>query len=188
MVTMALCDYAPLNNVTVSPEGTVIDFLGKRSAGSAGKDIDLTFTGVSVVDPAVFEFIPRNRPSSIIDAYLDLLDHRPDSICGYVVQGHYWIDVGTPGSYLQVHRDVLLNERTVAGLGEFQGKRVHKGEGTTVESGAQLNGFVSLGSRCRVEAGVLLENCAVWDDTVVAEGTRFKNGVIDGKWNYSVSS
>ena len=188
MVTMALCDYSSINNVTVSTEGTIVDFLGKRDAGRAGKDNDLTFTGVSIVDPAVFDFIPRNRPSNIIDVYLDLLDRKPGSICGYVVQGNYWIDIGTPVSYLQVHQDVLLNEKTVAGLGEFQGKRVYRGAGTRVEAGAQLTGFMSLGNHCRVKKGVSLENCVVWDDTVVERGIRLKNGVIDGKWNYSISS
>jgi NDP-sugar pyrophosphorylase family protein len=188
MVTMALRNYTALNNVTVSPEGIIVDFLGKRAAGRVGKDNNLTFTGLSVVDPAVFAFIPRNRPSSIIDTYLDLLDRKPGSICGYVAQGSYWIDVGTPASYLQVHRDALLNEKTMAGLGEFQGKEVYRGTGTEIEAGAQLTGFVSLGNRCRVKKGAHLENCVVWNDTVVEKETRLSNGVIDGKWTYNISS
>ena len=40
----------------------------------------------------------------------------------------------------------------------------------------------------QVKKGVSLENCVVWDDTVVERGIRLKNGVIDGKWNYSIFS
>jgi NDP-sugar pyrophosphorylase family protein len=87
---------------------------------------------VSIVDPAVFDFIPRDRSSNIIDVYLDLLDRKPGALRGYTVQGNYWIDIGTPVSYLQFYQDVLLNEKTVAGLGEFQGKGIYKGNGTEV--------------------------------------------------------
>jgi len=188
MATMALCDYPALNSVTVAPGGTIVDFLGKRAANRAGIDRNLTFTGVSIVDPAVFDFIPRNGPSSIIDVYLEVLDCKPGSIRGYLVEDNYWIDIGTPASYLQIHQDVLLNEKTVAGLSAFQGKKVFWGHETRVDSGAQLSGFVSLGSHCRVKEGAFLENCVVWDHTVVEREIHLRNGVIDGQWKYRISS
>ena len=187
MVTMALCNYPSLNNVTVSPEGIIIDFLGRRS-NKGGENRNLTFTGVSIVDPAVFDFIPRNEPSSIIDVYLEMLDRKPGCLCGYVVPGNYWIDIGTPASYLQIHQDILLNEKTVVGTDNRQEKGVYRGMGTTVEVGAQLAGFVSLGNHCRIKRGACLENCVVWDDTVLGTGMRVSNSVIDGKWNYRICS
>jgi len=188
IATLALCDCPSLNSVTVSPQGTIVDFLGRRGSGRAGIDSTLTFTGVSVVDPAVFNFIPRDGPSSIIDAYIDVIDRKPGSIRGYVVGENYWIDIGTPASYLQVHKDVLLNKRPVAGLGGLQGKRVSRGRGTIVEIGAQLTGFVSLGSHCRVKKGAFIENCVVWDNTIVEREIQLSNGVIDGEWEYRISS
>ncbi|RLA93800.1 MAG: hypothetical protein DRG25_03835 [Deltaproteobacteria bacterium] len=186
LVTMALYDYPPINNVTLSSEGKVVDFLGKRGVSRAEKDKNLTFTGISIVDPSVFDFIPRAEFSSIIDVYLNLLDQWPGCIQGYTVQGKYWIDIGTPTSYLQVHKDILLNGKTVLPLKRFQGMRVYKGVGTIIEPGGKLEGFVSVGKNCIIRKRAFLKNCVVWDNTEVKEGVYLENGVMDGEWKHSI--
>ena len=187
LVTLTLCDYPPKNNVSCSPEGIVVDFLGNLKKFKPDADRNLTFTGVSIVDQEVLGLIPQGKPSNIIDIYLELIKHKPGSIRGYVVSGNDWIDIGTPEAYLGVHKHILLERRLPFFLEQMPKGSVYQGERTRIEPGAMLEGFVSLGKHCLVERGVFLKNCVVWDNTKVKAGTSFNNGVIDGDWKYSLS-
>ena len=55
---MVFVDYAPVNSVTVSAEGSVVDFHAPRAVSQRPGTYDLTFTGISVVDPAILDLIP----------------------------------------------------------------------------------------------------------------------------------
>jgi NDP-sugar pyrophosphorylase family protein len=61
------------------------------------------FAGIHVMDPFVLRDVPVNRETSIIDAYVTLLQ-RSGEIYGYSVTG-YWSDVGTPERYVEALRD-----------------------------------------------------------------------------------
>jgi len=187
LVTLALCDYAPKNNVSLSPDNTVVDFLGKRKKFNPSRDRNLTFTGVSIVDEEILNLIPVRGTSHIIDIYLELIKRRPGSIRGYVVSGDEWRDIGTLDAYLDAHKTILLDRRMGVFGENVSAGNVYHGQGTRIEPGAVLEGFVSLGEKCRVEKGAFLKNCVVWDNTKVKTGTRCENGVIDGDWQYSLS-
>ena len=187
LVTLALCDYAPKNNVSLSPDNTIVDFLGKHEKFNPHRDRNLTFTGVSIVDEEILNLIPVSGPSHIIDIYLELIKRQPGSIRGYVVAGDDWIDIGTPEAYLETHKNILLDRRMGLFGENVLAGNVYQGQGTRIAPGALLEGFVSLGEKCLVEKGAFLKNCVVWDNTKVKAGKRCENGVIDGDWQYSLS-
>ncbi|HPD61082.1 MAG TPA: hypothetical protein PKV48_04910, partial [Thermodesulfobacteriota bacterium] len=118
--------------------------------------------------------------------YLELIKRNPGSIRGHVVPGDDWIDIGTPEAYLEVHKNILLDRRRPLFLEQIPEGGIYHGEGTRIEPGAVLAGFVSLGKYCLVERGAFLKNCVVWDNTKVKTKTAFENGVIDGDWRYSL--
>jgi NDP-sugar pyrophosphorylase family protein len=186
LVTLALYHYPPKNNVTLSPDGSIVDFLGKRATYQPGRDRILTFTGISVVDTSVLAMLPPKGASNIIDLYLDLITRKPGSILGYVAQGKHWIDIGTPSSYLEVHGNILLHGQ-LSSLGHASpGTGIYKGSGSVIEPGALLEGFVSLGRDCLVERGAVLRNSVIWDHTTVRMGERLEYGVQDGEWKYTI--
>ena len=187
LVTLALCDYAPKNNVSLSPDNTIVDFLGKRKTFNPHRDRDLTYTGVGIVDEEILNLIPVSGPSHIIDIYRDLIKRQPGSIRGYVVSGDEWRDIGTLDAYLDAHKTILLDHRMGLFGENAPAGNVYHGQGTRIEPGAVLEGFVSLGEKCLVEKGAFLKNCVVWDNTKVTAGTRCENGVIDGDWQYSLA-
>ena len=187
LVTLALCDYAPKNNVSLSPDNTIVDFLGKRKTFNLGRDRDLTYTGVGIVDEEILNLIPVSGPSHIIDIYLELINRQPGSIRGYVVSGDEWRDIGSVEAYLDAHKTIFLDHRMGLFGENAPAGNVYHGQGTRIEPGAVLDGFVSLGEKCLVEKGAFLKNCVVWDNTVVKAGTRCENGVIDGDWQYSLA-
>ena len=100
------------------------------------------------------------------------------SVYGVALDG-YWLDVGTPGSYLQAHRDVL--ERTFATeVGEALGgdytfvhpdadvdpgarlvPPVYVGAGAVLESGVRAGSLAVIGAGARLAAGAAVENAVV---------------------------
>ncbi|MCX8011721.1 MAG: NDP-sugar synthase [Desulfobacterota bacterium] len=186
LATLALCNFPPKNNVTCSPEGLITDFLGKLKKFDPQRNLNFTFTGISVVSFEVLKFIPQNIPSNIIETYLQLLEYYPGSIRGYLVSETEWMDIGTPQAYLEVHKKILFDRQPLS-IEKIPLGGIYRGEGTTIQPEAKLYGFVSLGNYCVVEKEVFLKNCVVWDNTRVKTGTCLENGVIDGNWLFSLS-
>jgi len=55
-----------------------------------------------------------------------------------------------------------------------------------VEPGAGLEKWVVLGAGCRVEAGALLEECVVWNDTAVKAGSIHHRAILAGELEVAV--
>jgi mannose-1-phosphate guanylyltransferase len=86
-----------------APDGRVSTFLEKPRPEEI--DTNLINAGLYVLEPEVLELVPPGRAVSIErDVFPRLASEG--SVYGIAVAG-YWLDVGTPESYLQAHRDVL---------------------------------------------------------------------------------
>src|ERR687887_743469 len=62
--------------------------------------------GIYVLEPDTFDRIPRDTAWSIERSFFPSLVERGETFVAYVYDG-YWIDIGTPAKYLQVHRDIM---------------------------------------------------------------------------------
>src|SRR5512133_755586 len=62
--------------------------------------------GIYVLEPDTFDRIPKDTAWSIERSYFPSLVERGETFVAYVDEG-YWIDIGTPAKYLQVHRDIM---------------------------------------------------------------------------------
>ena len=62
--------------------------------------------GIYVLEPETFERIPKDTAWSIERSFFPSLIERGETFVAYVYDG-YWIDIGTPAKYLQVHRDIM---------------------------------------------------------------------------------
>ena len=62
--------------------------------------------GIYVLEPETFDRIPKDTAWSIERSYFPSLIERGETFVAYVYDG-YWIDIGTPAKYLQVHRDIM---------------------------------------------------------------------------------
>ena len=67
---------------------------------------DTINAGIYVLEPDTFDRIPRDVSYSIERAYFPSLVERGEPFFAYVDRG-YWIDIGTPEKYVQVHRDMF---------------------------------------------------------------------------------
>src|ERR1700674_1266750 len=62
--------------------------------------------GIYILEPATFDRIPAGTPWSIERSFFPSLIERSEVFVAYVYGG-YWIDIGTPDKYMQVHRDIM---------------------------------------------------------------------------------
>ena len=59
-----------------------------------------------MLEPDTFDRIPKDTPWSIERSFFPSLIERAETFVAYVSRG-YWIDIGTPEKYMQVHRDIM---------------------------------------------------------------------------------
>src|SRR5882762_7827241 len=67
---------------------------------------DTINAGIYVLEPETFDRIPKDTPWSIERSFFPSLIERGETFVAYVYRG-YWIDIGTPEKYTQVHRDIM---------------------------------------------------------------------------------
>jgi mannose-1-phosphate guanylyltransferase len=161
--------------VRTAADGRVESFLEKPRPEEI--DTDLINAGLYVLEAEVLELVPTGRPVSIEREVFPVLAGE-GSVYGTALPG-YWLDVGTPESYLQAHRDVLerLFQTDVGdALGPdftlvdptaevHPGARlvppVYVGPGAVVAEGARLGSLAVLGAGSQLEGGSIVESAVV---------------------------
>src|ERR1700675_1512846 len=121
--------------VETDEAGNIRRFLEKPNADEI--TCDTINAGIYVLEPETFDRIPKEVPWSIERSFFPSLIERHETFVAYVDRG-YWIDIGTPEKYMQVHRDIMD--------GRFDAGRF-----------AGLPGAVSVSSEARIEDGAVLK-------------------------------
>ncbi len=152
--------------------------------------------GVWVIEPSLLSSIPEHRFVSLEREVLQDLVSTRDSFYAFRSHG-YWADIGTPESYAQIHRDILLgkvdepipgtkaegqdiwvaDDCTFAPTVSISGP-VALGEGTSLGERATIVGPSVLGARCRIGPFVSIEDSVLWTDVEVGENAFIRNSII----------
>src|SRR6202163_4841028 len=90
--------------VETDERGNIKRFLEKPGLNEI--TCDTINAGIYVLEPDTFDRIPKDTPWSIERSFFPSLIERADTFVAYVYRG-YWIDIGTPEKYMQVHRDIF---------------------------------------------------------------------------------
>jgi mannose-1-phosphate guanylyltransferase len=156
--------------VRTDGEDRVIGFLEKPAPDEI--DTNLINAGPYVLEPEVLELIDQDKPVSIEREIFPTLAKRR-TLFGLFLPG-YWLDVGTPESYLLAHHDLLSRRASIdvdPGADVSPGAEllapVAIAHDATIEAGAQVGPSVYLARGARVEAGAHVEHAVVLPDGVV---------------------
>jgi mannose-1-phosphate guanylyltransferase len=178
--------------VRLAPDGRVRQFLEKPRPEEI--DTDLINAGLYVLEPEVLDLVPEGRPVSIEREVFPRLCEE-GSVFGLAQPG-YWLDVGTPETYLQAHRDVL--ERTFrTEVGELLGSGytlvdpaaqvhpaarlvppVYVGPGAVLEAGVRAGSLAVVGAGARLGENVVVENAVIAEGAVVEAGSRVVGSIV----------
>ena len=116
--------------VETEADGSVRRFLEKPKPDEI--TCDTINAGIYVLEPETFDRIPKDTAYSIERSYFPSLVERGETFVAYVYRG-YWIDIGTPEKYTQVHRDIMDGAFSAApfagthGRGHADGARIEEG-------------------------------------------------------------
>lgn len=139
--------------------GRVLAFIEKPPPGEA--PTNLINAGTYVLEPGVVDLIPGGRRVSIERETFPLLVEQGSLYA--VASDAYWIDTGTPATYVQANLDLVGPEGLT--------------EGATIEPGAVVEHSV-VGSGARVEAGAVVRDSVVLAGAVIGAGATVTHSVV----------
>jgi NDP-sugar pyrophosphorylase family protein len=161
--------------VETDAHGRVLRFIEKPQPSEI--TTDTINAGIYVLDTSSLDLMPGGVNYSIERGFFPGLLQRGDHVGAFVHRG-YWIDIGTPEKYLQVHRDILGGRFPVPLDGVARGGGyVHRE--AAVDEGAELAGPFYIGPGCDVRAGAVIGPDAVLTrDVTVEPGARVRDSVV----------
>ena len=178
--------------VETDATGRVRRFIEKP--GPSEITTDTINAGIYVLETKTLALIPPAVNHSIERGFFPALVARGDLVRAHLHRG-YWIDIGTPEKYLQVHRDILrrrfpveLNGQASSGgwvhpeasvaLNAVKEAPFYVGPGCVVESGARIGPDAVLVAGVRVAAGAVVEDAVLWQGCEVGPEARIEGALL----------
>ena len=143
---------------------------GEASAGNLNVESNdsapLMFTGIQILEPRIFDYIPRGVfSSSVTDVYIPAIA-RGDRIAAHVAGG-MWHELST----IQRYRDISLT------LMRLEGRDVQLGRDSLVEAGADVSEAI-IWEDVRVETGARVRRAVLGAGVRVARGEVIEDAAV----------
>ena len=178
--------------VETDPDSNIRRFIEKPNADEI--TCDTINAGIYVLEPDTFDRIPKDTPWSIERSFFPSLIEQGDTFVAYVSRG-YWIDIGTPAKYMQVHRDIMDGLYRTAPFADAASTtwispqaRVEDGaliegpcfvdEGTVVKTGARLGPYSVVGRQCHIEEHASIERAIVWANSRISQEAVVRQSIL----------
>ena len=179
--------------VETDPEGNVRRFVEKPGADRI--TTNHINAGIYVLEPDSFDRIPSDVPWSIERSYFPSLVERGDTFVAYTYDG-YWIDIGTPEKYTQVHRDIMDGRYATAPFLNLPAPRISVApdariedgatvegpcfidEGVLIKSGARIGPYSVIGRQTQVDEDASIEGAIVWPNCRVGREASVHNAIM----------
>lgn len=166
--------------VPLDSEGRVLEFLEKMENPKA----DTINAGCYIFNARSLSMIPVNQVVSVERETFPALLAQDFSIFGYH-DNTYWIDMGTPQSFIKASADLILHPELsrateVTDAGYVAEARVSIHPTATVGGGSVLSDGVTIGAGARVMGSMIGSNAIIEDsaeviDCYVAPGLKIRN-------------
>ncbi len=166
--------------VETDADGHVQRFLEKP--GQDEITVNTINAGIYVLEPETLERIPDNETYSIERQYFPSLVANGETFVAYVNDG-YWIDIGTPEKYRQVHRDIMDGRYPAAPFLNRAGGIVDLGarieadvaiqgpcfldEGAVLKAGSRVGPYAVIGRQVQVDEQAQVRDSVVWANSVI---------------------
>jgi len=157
--------------VPTDDEGRVIGFVEKPPRDEA--PTNWINAGTYVLEPSVLERIEPGRRVSIERETFPAI--VADGGLWAVQSDAYWVDAGTPLTYLQIQMDLLDGVRGEKVNGVSPGASIH--HGATVERSVVMNG-ASIAGGAVVRNAVVSSGATIGDDSLVEESVVGPNAIV----------
>ncbi len=157
--------------VEADADGVVVRM--REFAGTPGLGIEGThFTGIHAAHRPILDDVPDGFACIVRSAYTTRL---PERRIRSIRHSGTWIDIGTPGDYLEANLAVL-DGRLETALPVWELGTGQPGD-RWVGRSARVDGSVThsiIGAGATVPSDATLRECVVWDGVAVPPGTHFR--------------
>jgi NDP-sugar pyrophosphorylase family protein len=151
--------------------------------------------GIYVLEPGTFDRIPKDVAWSIERSYFPSLIERGETFVAYIYEG-YWIDIGTPEKYSQVHRDIMdgrfvaapfldvaAPRTSVASDARIEEGAIVEGpcfidEGVLVKAGAKVGPYSVVGRQTQIEEDAVVSGAILWPNCRVSRDASVRNAIL----------
>ena len=149
--------------------------------------------GIYVLEPETFSRIPKDTAWSIERSFFPSLIENRETFVAYVYDG-YWIDIGTPAKYMQVHQDIMDGRYSAppfngtASAWVSPDARVEEGaevtgpcfidEGAVIKKGARILPYSVIGKQTHVEDGAVIDGSIVWPNGWIGPDAAIKGSIL----------
>lgn len=184
--------------VITDKQKRITQFLEKPGWGEVISDT--INTGIYVLEPEVFKYIPAGENFDFSQDLFPLMLQNGDALFGFPAKG-YWRDIGNTDSYREAHHDIFrgkINVKIDEAKQDLVGKDLRIGSDVKLDESASLEGTVVIGDNsqiqgnaqikdciigrnCTIEAGVKLSRCVIWDNVYIKKGARITDSVLCDK-------
>jgi NDP-sugar pyrophosphorylase family protein len=178
--------------VETDASGNIRRFLEKPNADEI--TCNTINAGIYVLEPDTFDRIPKDTPWSIERSFFPSLIERGETFVAHIDQG-YWIDIGTPEKYVQVHRDIMDGRFRTAPFVDRPGTalvspdaRIEEGAvvdapcfiapGAVVKAGARIGAYSVIGRHCHIEEQAVIDGAVLWADTRIGQDARVARAIL----------
>lgn len=161
IATMVLHDCTPFNQIRIDDKGQILDISPESGRGR------LAFTGIHILDPEVFSYIPDSKYSNIIDCYRRII-RSGISIHAHIPERHYWHDIGNPVSYMKASRELLKQSKRSSDIGPD----------SDISPSAAFIDWAIVGEKTRLENGAQITRSILWDHVRVKQNVRIIDSIV----------
>jgi len=161
LVTMVLHDHESFNQIVIDKDNKVRKIHKDKGPGR------LAFTGIHILEPEIFDHMPKKGFSDIIlDCYNPLI--KSGKMTAHTVSGHYWHDIGTIKSYIEANKHFL----------KFKNKKTLSGSGTHIDPSVTLREWAIIGDNVHIGKNTIIERSIIWDNTHIGNDILIKDSIV----------
>ena len=173
--------------------GYITSFKEKPKADEVTSN--LINAGIYVFEPEIFNEIPDNMVVSIEKDIYPVLIENGNKLAGFC-DSFYWMDIGTPEKYMQVHYDILdhkyrvntpmqnifydveFSESLSVSAGSKIIQPVSIGKNVNIASNAVVGPYAVIGDNVKIGPGTSISNSIVWNNVTVGKSTSINNTIV----------
>lgn len=157
--------------VETDDAGRVQRFIEKPQPDElAGLTTNNINAGIYVLEPSILDIIAKDANRSFeYDVFPDILK-RKLPFYAFVIENDYWLDIGTPASYLKAHHDFLS--------GAIQGFEIESPGRADVATHAEVDRNSVIGEDCTIKPGARVVNSVIGPGVLLEEKAVVENSVI----------
>ncbi|MCL5291767.1 MAG: mannose-1-phosphate guanyltransferase [Actinobacteria bacterium] len=162
--------------VFTDDEGKIERFLEKPTWGQVFSDT--VNTGIYVLEPEVFQFIPGDGEYDFSKDVFPKLLEAEEPVFGCVMDG-YWCDIGNCEQYIRAHRNILDGLAGIKPPGVLLRENIWVGDGADIDLDVEMMGPVVIGQNTKIEAGADIgEYSVIGNNAIVKSGAHVHRSIV----------